>query len=263
MNTIGIDRNLDRARIKKLLTIGLFASILTGIGDFLLGFAENTAGNSLATSVMASAPNLADWQMIAGGLLGFLGIFLEGLACFAIYRLMADAAPGYAHLYRAGIFGYIWLAPVGCHMNLGILNLAYKYLLQADAALAEKAANLLFCGLFEPVYLLLIVFWLPMMIVQFLAFSRGLTPYPRRARWFCVPIGAIPALALSAVLGPGTALGAAVGTMFLSFGNAFMFGGLLAALPEKAGFASFEGSLRRRSTEGCSAKDGQGTRAGI
>ncbi len=31
MNTIGIDRNLDRARIKKLLTIGLFASILTGM----------------------------------------------------------------------------------------------------------------------------------------------------------------------------------------------------------------------------------------
>ena len=129
MNTIGIDRNLDRVRIRKLLAIGLFASILTGIGDFLLGFAENTAGNSLATSVMASAPNLADWQMIVGGLLGFLGIFLEGLACFAIYRLMADAAPGYAHLYRAGIFGYIWLAPVGCHMNVGVLNLAYKYLL--------------------------------------------------------------------------------------------------------------------------------------
>ena len=115
MNTIGITHNLDRARIKKLLSIGLFASILTGIGDFLLGYAENTAGVSLATSVMASAPNLADWQMIVGGLLGFFGIFLEGLSCFAVYRLMADAAPKYAHLYRAGIFGYIWLAPVGCH----------------------------------------------------------------------------------------------------------------------------------------------------
>ena len=36
MNAIGIDHNLDRVRIKKLLTIGLFASILTGIGDFIL-----------------------------------------------------------------------------------------------------------------------------------------------------------------------------------------------------------------------------------
>ena len=240
MNTIGITHNLDRARIKKLLSIGLFASILTGIGDFLLGYAENTAGVSLATSVMASAPNLADWQMIAGGLLGFFGIFLEGLSCFAVYRLMADAAPKYAHLYRAGIFGYIWLAPVGCHLNMGILNLAYKYLLQADETLAAKAADPLFFGFSVPVYMLLIFFWLPMMIVQFKAFSKGLTPYSKRAKWFCVLIGAIPALVLSAILGPDTALGAGIGTMFLSFGNAFMFGGLLAALPGQERFDEFE-----------------------
>ena len=245
MNTIGIDKNLDRPRIKKLLTIGLFASILTGIGDFLLGYAESAASGSLATSLMASAPNLADWQMIAGGLLGFVGIFLEGLAFFAVYRLMADAAPGYAHIYRAGIFGYIWLAPVGCHMNVGVLNLAYKYLLQADAALAEKAAGLLLYSLFVPVYLLLIVFWLPMMIVQFLAFSRELTPYPKKARWFSILIGTIPSLVLAVVLGPNTALGAGIGTMFLSFGNAFMFGGLLATLPDERRFEAFRKSLRR------------------
>ena len=243
MNTIGIGVHLDRERITMLLTIGVFAAVLTGIGDFLLGYAENTAGSSLATGVMAGAPNLADWQMIAGSLLGVIGIFLEGLAFFAVYRLMADAAPAYAHLYRAGIFGYIWLAPVGCHMNVGVLNLSYKYLLQADAALAAKAADLLFYGFSVPLYLLLIIFWLPMMIIQFLAFSKGLTPCPKRAKWFCVPLGAIPALALSAVLGPGTAPGAAVGTMFLSFGNAFMFGGLLATLPGAEQFEAFESAL--------------------
>ena len=243
MNTIGIDHNLDRARIKKLLTIGLAASIITGIGDFLLGYAEETTGGNFAASVMSGAPNLADWQMIAGGLCGLFGIFLEGLACFAVYRLMADAAPKYAHLYRAGIFGYIWLAPVGCHLNMGVLNLAYKYLLQANAALAVKAADLLFFGFSLPIYLLLVIFWLPMMIIQFKAFSKGLTPYPKKAKWFCVLIGTVPALALSVILGPDTALGAGVGTMFLSFGNAFMFGGLLATLPDQERFDDFEKSL--------------------
>jgi len=38
MNTIGIDHNLDRPRIRKLLTIGLFASVLTGIGTMFLSF---------------------------------------------------------------------------------------------------------------------------------------------------------------------------------------------------------------------------------
>ena len=249
MNTIGIDRNLDRARIRKLLTIGLFASVLTGIGDFLLGYAEGTAGSSFAASVMASAPNLSDRQMIAGGLLGFFGIFLEGLSCFAVYRLMADAAPKYAHLYRAGIFGYIWLAPVGCHLNMGILNLAYKYLLRADEALAAKTADLLFYGFSLPVYLLLVIFWLPMMIIQFKAFAKELTPYPKKAKWFCVPIGAVPALVLAVILGPDTALGAGIGTMFLSFGNAFMFGGLSATLPSAEQFKAFENSLRQSSEE--------------
>ena len=61
-----------------------------------------------------------------------------------------------------------------------------------------------------------------------------------RAKWFCVLIGALPALALSVILGPDTAPGAGIGTMFLSFGNAFMFGGLLATLPSRESFDEFE-----------------------
>ena len=74
MNTIGIDHNLDRMRIRKLLAIGLFASFLTGIGDFMLGYgaAENMGNYGLAAGVLASAPNLADRQMIVGGLLATL-----------------------------------------------------------------------------------------------------------------------------------------------------------------------------------------------
>ncbi len=240
MNTIGIQHKQDRPQIRRLLTIGLTASILTGIGDFLLGYADSASAGSIAASVMASVPNLQDWQMITGALLGFIGIFLEGLSCFAVCRLMADAAPEYARLYRIGIFGYIWLAPVGCHLNMGILNLAYKYLLQADETLALKAADLLFYGFSLPVYLLLILFWLPMMIIRFKAFSNGLTPYPKMARYFSVTIGAIPALLFSVILGLETALGAGIGTMFLSFGNAWMFGGLLVTMPDQRRFEEFE-----------------------
>lgn len=245
MNTIGIDHNLNRARIKKLLSIGLFASILTGIGDFLLGYAQQLPAGSLATSIMVGAPNLSDWQLIAGSLLGVFGIFLEGLSFFAVYRLMADAAPKYAHIYRVGIFGYIWLAPVGTHMHMGILNLVYKYMLMGDRALADKVAELLFYGFGMPVYHLLILFWLPMIVVQFMAFAKGMTPYPKKAKWFNLVIGTIPSLVLMAVFGPQSALGAAIGTMFLSFGNAFMFGGLLATLPSSERFAEFENQLQK------------------
>lgn len=245
MNTIGIDDNLNRTRIRKLLAIGLFASVLTGVGDFLLGYAVETVGNSFATNVMSGAPNLTDGQMIVGSMLGFFGIFLEGLACFGIYRLMADAAPRYAHIYRAGIFGYIWLAPIGCHLNMGILNLTYKYLLYGDAGIAELVAERLFWWFSLPVYVLLALFWTPMIVIQFMAFAKGLTPYPKKAKWFNVILGSIPPLVIGGIIGSQNPLGPAIGTMFLSFGNAFMFCGLLATMPDQAVFDRFQTNLRR------------------
>ena len=144
---------------------------------------------------------------------------------------MADAAPKYAHIYRAGIFGYIWLAPIGCHMNVGLLNYAYKNLLRLDPAVASKAANVMIGAFCVPLWIILIIFWIPMLIVQFKAFAKGLTPYPGKAKWFNLLTGAIPAL------------GAGIGTMFLSFGNAFTFGGLLATLPSQERFDEFNRSL--------------------
>lgn len=243
MNTIGIDNNLDRPRIRKLLLIGLIASVMTGIGDFLIGFGEEMEVSGFAESVMANALNLSDAQLIWGGLLGALGLFLEGLAFFGIYRLMADAAPKYAHIYRAGIFGYIWLAPIGCHMNVGLLNYAYKNLLRLDPAVASKAANVMIGAFCVPLWIILIIFWIPMLIVQFKAFAKGLTPYPGKAKRFNLLTGAIPALLLCLIIGPKTALGAGIGTMFLSFGNAFTFGGLLATLPSQERFDEFNRSL--------------------
>ncbi|MBQ6452083.1 MAG: hypothetical protein IJJ29_09200 [Solobacterium sp.] len=244
MNTIGIVNNLDRLRIRKLLIIGLSASVITGIGDFLLGYADETTGISPASALLSSAVNLGDAQLITGSLLGMFGIFLEGLSFFAVYRLMADAAPGYAHIYRAGIFGYIWLAPVGCHLNIGIMNIAYKYVVQADPVMAEHAAKLMIYGFSIPVYVLLICFWLPVIIIQYKAFAEGKTPYPRYAKWFNLITGAVPALIIAALIGPHTAIGAGIGTMFLSFGNALMFGGLLAVMPSQEQFDRFAESLQ-------------------
>lgn len=248
MNTIGIDKNLNRARIRKLLTIGLFASIMTGVGDFLLGYGADTAGLSgVAGEVMNNAPNVADWQLIAGGLLGFFGIFLEGLSFFAIYRLMADSSLKYAHIYRAGIFGYIWLAPIGCHLNMGILNMAYKHMLQIDPAVAEEVGSKMVSAFSIPIYALLVLFWVPMLVIQIKAFAKGLTPYPKKAAWFNLFTGAVPVLIISMLIEmiwpEQSALATAVGTTFLSCGNAVTFGGLLATLPSEERFVEFERNI--------------------
>ncbi len=248
MNTIGIDNNLDRARIRKLLIIGLFGSAMTGIGDYLVGYGENTEVSGFAESFMANAVNMSDGQLIAGGLLGAFGLFLEGLAFFAIYRLMADASPKYAHIYRSGIFGYIWLAPIGCHMNVGLMNYAYKNLLALDPDIASRAASIMIYAFCVPIWIILMCFWIPMLIVQFKAFAKGLTPYPMSAKWYNLIVGMIPALIIALLIGPNTALGSGIGTMFLSFGNAFTFGGLLATLPSEEAFESFSRKLQGAET---------------
>lgn len=243
MSAIGIDGNLDRARIRLLLVVGLIGSVLTGAGDFLLGFGDELPSANLAEDLMASAPNLADWQLVCGGFFGVVGIFMEGIAFFAVYRLMADSAPRMARVFRAGIFGYIWLAPVGCHLNIGVMNFAYKYLLQADPSVASQVAEPMIWWFCAPVYALLCLFWIPMIVVQWRAFAKGFTPYPAYAKWFNLIVGAVPCLVVSALVGFDSALGAGIGTMFLSWGNALMFGGLLATLPSEARFVEFKAQI--------------------
>lgn len=249
MNTIGIDDNLDRARIKKLLTIGLLGCVLTGVGDFILGYAvpaEVTQG--LFDGILATAPNLSDAAAFAGGLLGMFGLFIEGLGYFGVYRLMADAAPRYAHILRAGIFGYIWLAPIGCHMNVGTFNYFYKYLWQVSPDMASDVLAPVYLAFCVPAFVLLAIFWIPMMVAQWKAFAEGKTPYPASAKWFTVLLGSAATVAVSALLGFDTAIGGGIGTMFLSFGNALVFGGLLATMPSEERFLEFKEAVAKDSS---------------
>lgn len=62
MNTIGIDHNLDRPRIRKLLTIGLVASVLTGIGTMFLSF-----GNAfMFGGLLATLPSAEQFTAFEG-----------------------------------------------------------------------------------------------------------------------------------------------------------------------------------------------------
>lgn len=102
-NDIGISRELDWPRIKKLLTIGLFASVLHLAGDLIL---EDDALEGVL-QMLSAYTSTSDSGLFAAALLELFGVVLEGLACFGVYRLMAAKSPKYAHRYRSGIFGYL------------------------------------------------------------------------------------------------------------------------------------------------------------
>jgi len=231
-----------RREIKRLLLIGLTGALLTAVGDFLLAYGENQEFTGITGVLMANAPNLKDWQLIAGALLGMVGIFLEGIGFFAVYKLIKKRNYRYARIYRLAILAYIWLAPVGCHMNVGLFNMAFKYLLNAGYTDAVTVSNEMLWWFGVPLYILLFIFWIPMLVIQFVSFAKGLTVYPKKAKWFNLVTVFIPVLVIGFVISKifGEVLASTFESMVLSFGNLWTFWGLLITLPDEDKFEEFE-----------------------
>ena len=112
-NDIGISNELDMPRIKKLLSIGLFASVLHLAGDMILGWGVEDESFTGIFRMLSAYTSTSDGGIFAAALLGLFGMTLEGLSYFGIYRMIAPYSPKYAHAYRAGIFGYLMFGACG------------------------------------------------------------------------------------------------------------------------------------------------------
>lgn len=218
-NDIGISRQLDWPRIRKLLSIGLFASLLHLAGDFILGWGREDESLTGLLRLLSAYTGTSDGGILAAALLGMFGVTLEGLSFFGIYRLMAEKAPEYAHRYRAGIFGYVIFGGCGFHVPTCALAFLAKHGLAEELLLRYAAYFLL------PAFVLFWIFFIVLEATQIQAFARGLTPYPRWCWVFSIPVGMIAAAAVT-VFG-NHPLGNAIFCGWIAVGNLWMFGGLL------------------------------------
>ena len=231
MNTLGIENNLDRPRIAKLLRFGIVGTLLVLIGDFLLGWAPVEGAEGALEVLVAPALSLPRECVIAGMLLGVVGLPIQALSYFGVYRLMADAAPGLAHFFRAGIFGYLAFGPL-VHAATGACVLVYQDMYASDPALALSLAGDVFWWILVPSSALMFVSALPLVISQIRAFAGGFTPYPRWAAVFNMALGALVFMTIG-VIGAPAAWANGLGTAGVSFGNLLAFAGLLATLPKE------------------------------
>lgn len=219
---IGIPRTLDLPRVKKLLAIGLFASVLHFAGDMILGWGVEDETKTGIFRMLSAYTGTSDGGILAAALLGLFGMALEGLSCFGVYRLIVPAAPESAHRYRSGIFGYLLFGPCGFHVPTCALVFLTKHGLGDGPALQYAAYFLL------PAFALFWVFFAILEITQIKAFAAGRTPYPRWCWVFSLPVGMILAM-LPGLLG-NLPLCNALSCAWVAFGNLWMFGGLLAVL---------------------------------
>ncbi|MCR5596144.1 MAG: hypothetical protein K6G12_09865 [Lachnospiraceae bacterium] len=232
-NDIGIKNDLDRDRIRKLFIIGLLAGIMVLIGDMLLGWGVSDNSLSGLAKELSSYDDISDGRIIWSAMLGFIGIPLEGLCYFGIYRLIAPYSEKYAHMLRSGIIGYIAFG--GCGVHVPCLAVVYYYNRMMSMCPDEAVSNTLSFGLYFllPGTIAFFIFFIVLSIAQITAFAKGYTPYPRWCWIFSLPVGMAAAMLLK--FAGNHAIANALTAGWISIGNIWMFGGLLVMMRKAFG----------------------------
>lgn len=221
-NDIGISRQLDFRRIKKLLSIGLFASLLHLVGDMILGWGAEDESLTGIMRMISAYTSTTDVGIFAAALLGLFGMVLEGLSCFGIYRMIAPYSPKLAHSYRSGIFGYLMFGACGYHVPTCALVFLTKHGF-ADELVLKYAGYFIL-----PAFVLFWIFFAVLEITQIKAFAKGQTPCQKCGWVFSLPVGMLIAM-LPNVFGNLPFVNA-LSCAWIAFGNLWMFAGLLIML---------------------------------
>ena len=224
-------REPDWDRIAHLFKIGIFASLLALIGgDMVLGW--GTADMSLEgmERYFSRYLDVSDIRIFWAGLLGMIGIVLETMCFFGVYRVIASKSESYAHAYRGGLIGMLAFGAF-CHVMCCAVIYYHNALYRIDPSRAiEETMN--FAKFFViPVTAIFFVFFLVTNIVQIMAFAKGKTPYPKWCLIFTMLIGLIDIAAMR--LAGNRPWAYALSTGWLSFGSLVTFIGLLINIPKE------------------------------
>lgn len=217
-NDIGISSRLDWPRIRRLLKIGLLASVLHVIGDMILGWGLEDEALTGLERMLSAYTGTSDGGIFAAALLGLLGMVLEGLAYFGVYRLIAPYSQKDAHSLRTGILGYLIFGACGFHVPTCALVFLTKHGVESALLLRGAAYFML------PAFILFWVFFAVLNIAQIRAFAKGKTPLPKACWAFSMPVGMLLAM-LPGVLG-NRPLVNVLACAWIAVGNLWMFGGL-------------------------------------
>jgi len=227
-NDIGISNVLDRDRIAHLFKLGIVASlVMLAGGDMLLGWGTTDSSLSGMEQYFSRYLTVSDDRVIWSAIIGLIGIPIECLCYFGVYRLIANKNNKLAHIYRAGILGMLAFGAL-THVMCCAVVFYLKSLYSIDPAAAVEG-TVRFAGWFLlPVTLVFFPFFIIAAVSQFIAFAKGVTPYPK---WCCIfsILSGIPVVIIAKVIGDYP-LTNAIATGWISVGNLIMFCGLLATM---------------------------------
>lgn len=214
----------DWARIRHLLRIGFAAALIVLTGDMLLGWGTADPSLSGMEQYFSRYQTVSAARVVWSALLGMIGIPLECMSYFGIYRLIASRNIKLAHAYRAGVIGMLIF---GAFVHVMCCAVVFFYQSLSAVSPETAAAQVVrFAAAFQlPASGMLFVFFLLMAAVQICAFARGKACYPRWCWIFSVLFGIADVLLMRCC--GNRAFAYALSTGWISIGNLWMFGGLL------------------------------------
>ncbi len=226
----GKSKKTEKQKVGTYLYFGLIAAAVAFAADMILGW--STAGDVEGLGDFSKYLGVSDIRIICSAYLGLLGISAEGICCFGILKLFKDKAPVLARLYKIGIFGAVVLGGLSHMMSCSFVYYL-KHMYESSSGVVTLDAfrySLLFM---DPLSLLYLVFFLLLNVVQFIAFVKGKTPYPKCCAVFVPALGVIVSI-VAGLIG-NLAWANALSTAWMSTGAIWAFCGLLIML-KKAKF---------------------------
>lgn len=219
------EKMIDWNRVTHLLKLGIIASIMVLAGDMLLGWGVGDPEVTELPATYSRYLSVSDGRIYAAALLGLIGIPIECLCWFAIYRLIKPYSENYAHIYRGGIIGCLAFGGCGVHVPCCIAVWLLKRFYRADPAGIVSSIGPWMIWFLVPATVIFIIFFLLTAIYQIKAFANSKTPYPKWCWIFSVLFGVIFATVMR--LTGDHAVTNALATGWISIGNLWMMSGLL------------------------------------
>ena len=215
---------LDKERIAHLFKLGIITSLVALSADMILGWGIADESLTGLNQYFSRYLTVSDTRIVLSAVIGMIGITVETLCYFGVYRLIASRSAKLAHAYRAGLIGMIAFGPfthVMCCASIYHLNALNKF---DPSKAADGAVKFILCFLL-PVTAVFFPFFLTVAIVQFKAFLKNETPYPKFCCIFSILSG-LPVVILIKLIGNYPAV-YAISTGWISIGSLITFTGLL------------------------------------
>ncbi len=230
---------MNREKAERYLKIGLFGAMLTLIGDCLIGAAQFPAGANMIDGYFAIALDMPARRPVLGGLIGFVGICLEFPGLMTICPLIREKMPRGGRFYELAMFVYLALGGGAVHLPCGVFMWLYKSVSEAAGRRVGYDIALRYLLYFMlPAAAVFGVFFIGASVVQFIAFVKGRTPFPK---WYCVFNLFVGKAVFNSVRRLGnTALINGIGTSNMSLGAIVMFSALLLGWKKYVGDREYE-----------------------